>query len=250
LLEAPDIHSGSADYASRFSGLVGAWMLDVQWRAIYDLVTPMVPPPGPVLDIGGGHGQLALRLAKAGYDVTVLATNFLAWETLRQEISGLDSASDNLISERLSIVEGPIDNPSRLFSPKSFPLVLAVRMLTHLEQWETFIKEMCLVAEKQVVFDYPSSTSINFLKEILFGVKRRVEGNTRSYLVFDDNKIESTINDANYSVVKKYRQFFLPMAFHRLIQLPGVSDTLEKIAKSIGITPLFGSPVVLSAIAS
>jgi 2-polyprenyl-3-methyl-5-hydroxy-6-metoxy-1,4-benzoquinol methylase len=250
LLEAPDIHSGSIEYASRFSGLVGAWMLDVQWHAINKLIALTVPPPGPVLDIGGGHGQLAMRLAKAGYDVTVLVSNFSAWENLRQEINGLESEADKLASERLTIVEGLIHRPSELFSPDSYPLVLAVRILSHLEQWETFLKEMCLVARKQVVFDYPSNMSINLLKEMLFTMKKRVEGNTRSFLVFDDNEIEKAIKSSNYTIAKKYRQFFLPMALHRFIQVSEVSKTLEKIAHSVGITPLFGSPVVLSAVAS
>ena len=67
--ERADIESSTDDYAARFSGPVGTWMLDLQERITTDLLAPF--RGGSILDVGGGHGQLAVPLARKGWDITV-----------------------------------------------------------------------------------------------------------------------------------------------------------------------------------
>ena len=74
-MEHADVESSSDAYARRFSGAVGAWFLEVQARATLDLVGGLPGrPPLRVLDVGGGHGQLAGPLADAGHAVTVFGS--------------------------------------------------------------------------------------------------------------------------------------------------------------------------------
>ena len=70
---APDIETASDDYARRFSGEVGAYFLDVQARTTLSLLEPW--PGARVLDVGGGHGQVAIPLAENGFDVTVTGSS-------------------------------------------------------------------------------------------------------------------------------------------------------------------------------
>jgi len=69
---APDVATSSDDYARRFARPVGEWFLSVQEQACLDLVRPW--RGGSVLDVGGGHAQVAVPLAREGYAVTVLGS--------------------------------------------------------------------------------------------------------------------------------------------------------------------------------
>ena len=72
-IETPDLESSTDEYAQRFAGPVGDYFLEVQTEAVRKL---MPSPVGcSVLDVGGGHAQLAGPLVEAGYDVTILASD-------------------------------------------------------------------------------------------------------------------------------------------------------------------------------
>ena len=49
--------------------------------------------------------------------------------------------------------------------------------------------ELCRVAERMVILDYPDIRSFNMLYSLLFRLKKRVEGNTRSYILFNRRQI-------------------------------------------------------------
>ena len=70
--ETADIETSNDDYATRFKGATGAWMLAVQARMTRALLGNR--PRGSLLDVGGGHGQLAFPLADDGWNVTVLGS--------------------------------------------------------------------------------------------------------------------------------------------------------------------------------
>jgi 2-polyprenyl-3-methyl-5-hydroxy-6-metoxy-1,4-benzoquinol methylase len=72
--ETPDVETSSRAYARRFAGKVGAWFLAVQLRAVRKLLAPF-GPGATLVDVGGGHGQLATPLAACGYEVTVLGSH-------------------------------------------------------------------------------------------------------------------------------------------------------------------------------
>ncbi len=70
--ETADIETSNDQYATRFSGGTGEWMLSVQEKITLDLIQPC--PSKKVLDVGGGHGQLSIPLCRDGYTVTVLSS--------------------------------------------------------------------------------------------------------------------------------------------------------------------------------
>src|SRR3954463_8184828 len=74
LVEDADIGTSSEDYARRFTGAVGRWFVATQTRITLGLLQAL-PAGASVLDVGGGHGQIAPPLIKAGYEVTVVGSD-------------------------------------------------------------------------------------------------------------------------------------------------------------------------------
>src|SRR5690606_22711484 len=69
----PDIETSSADYASRFAGPAGRYLLEVQARSIEAALQGLTP--GTALDVGGAHGQLVQLLERRGWQPTVHGTD-------------------------------------------------------------------------------------------------------------------------------------------------------------------------------
>jgi len=67
--ETADIETATADYASRFKGVAGEFFLDRQFEITLNLLEDF--PKARILDVGGGHAQLAEPLVQKGFDVTV-----------------------------------------------------------------------------------------------------------------------------------------------------------------------------------
>jgi hypothetical protein len=61
-MEAPDLETSGDEYATRFSGEVGRYFLDIQEQSVIDLLKRV--PGRTVLDVGG-HGQIAIPLRRA-----------------------------------------------------------------------------------------------------------------------------------------------------------------------------------------
>ncbi|MGB3514268.1 MAG: hypothetical protein WBA93_34670 [Microcoleaceae cyanobacterium] len=51
--ETAEIETSSDDYASRFAGNIGAWLLKIQEEATLKMLAPH--PNAKILDVGGGH---------------------------------------------------------------------------------------------------------------------------------------------------------------------------------------------------
>ena len=67
----PDVETASEDYARRFSGAIGRYLLDAQYEAFRRLYEPSRRGPIRVLDVGGGHAQLTQQLLDCGFVVWV-----------------------------------------------------------------------------------------------------------------------------------------------------------------------------------
>jgi ubiquinone/menaquinone biosynthesis C-methylase UbiE len=229
-LENADVHASSAEYAERFSGSVGQWMLQVQEAA---LVSMIANDTESVLDIGGGHGQTAKPLYKLGKSVTVLGSSPSCTKQILNEIEA------GVISFKTgNLIELP-------YNARSFDTVISFRLMSHCSAWRTLIAEMCRVADQKVIFDYPVWFSANILTPLLFRIKRRIEGNTRRYTIFTTSELCDEFLKYGFVRTAMRKQFLLPMGIHRAIKSPLVSKTLEGAAKLLGITALFGSPVII-----
>ena len=203
--ETADVETSNDDYATRFRGATGAWMLKVQERAVLKLLGARVAPGATVLDVGGGHGQLAHPLADAGYKVTVIGSA----PSCRHRIA-----------------------------------VVAVRMLTHCSVWPTLVREMCRVSRGPVITDYPTSQSLNAIAPMLFKAKKKFEKNTRTWTLFKHRQVRDAFADAGFRRTGRVGQFFLPMVVHRALKCKPVSAFMEGCCRCLGLSRLWGTPVV------
>ncbi|MGH8624537.1 MAG: class I SAM-dependent methyltransferase [Gammaproteobacteria bacterium] len=231
--ETPDIETSSADYARRFSGRAGAYFLRVQEQAVKN--TLLGCEGSSVLDVGGGHGQLTQLLLDLGYCPTVIGSDNSCYSRLRSQCS----------DARLSFVTSDL---LRLPYPdQSVDIVIAVRLISHISAWRSLITEFCRIAKHSVVIDYPSWFSINAVTPILFAIKKRWEGNTRSYQSFFKQDLAKQFSSQGFSVTRTQPQFFLPMVLHRAAGGSSVLISMESHCQAIGLTRSFGSPVILRA---
>lgn len=229
--EWPDVETSSADYARRFSGRAGRYLLDTQSRSIERILRGM--PPGRALDVGGGHGQLVDLLHRLGWEVTVHGTDPACARNLR-EVHG---------KRDVRFVVGDLfDLP---VATGGFELVIAVRLISHVEDWPRLVAELCRVASRAVIVDYPSRGGLNALTPLLFGLKKALEGNTRTYTRFSRAQLQQAFAAHGFGAPRQVRQFFLPMVAHRMGGGAAPLRLAESLCRVTGLTALAGSPVIL-----
>lgn len=229
--ESADVETSSAAYARRFAGPVGDYFLQVQARATLELLVSW--SAASVLDVGGGHGQTIGPLVAAGYAVTVFGSDEVCRERVKPWI------------ERGQARFQAGDLLALPFPDRSFDVCLSYRLLPHVARWDTLIGELCRVARRAVVVDYPTRRSVNRLGTSLFGLKQGVEGDARPFTVFRDAEIEAAFRARGFRVTGRRPQFFLPMALHRALGVAPLTRGLEAAAAALGFRKAFGSPVIL-----
>ncbi len=232
--ETADIETASDDYATRFSGAIGAWLLQVQENATARMLADY--PGASVLDVGGGHGQLTPYLVRNGFDVTVTGSADSCGRRLEPYLGNGQCAFE--VANHLALP----------FEDRSFDIVLSYRLLTHVTRWRELVAELSRVADGAVIVDFSSVRSFNYIAPQLFKLKKRIEENTRPFTCYKESELLAAFAASGFERGDRYPQFFLPMAFHRLVGSPGFSSFKEWGLRAIGLTSLMGSPVVLKMV--
>lgn len=229
--ETPDVETSSEGYARRFSGDVGRYFLEVQNAAVLDLLAPW--PGAQVLDVGGGHAQLAPALVERGFRVTVAGSEEVCRERLDRALS--PESYDFRACDLLGMP----------FPDRSFDIVVSLRLLAHVERWRELIAELCRVASRAVILDFSDSRSFNQLYGPLFSWKKAIEGNTRTFHIFKPGEVAAEAARHGFGRPAERREFFLPMVVHRTLKSGGFSRISERVSSALGLTRWLGSPIVL-----
>jgi SAM-dependent methyltransferase len=233
--EDADVESSSEGYARRFAGPVGQWFLELQARLTLECLSGL-SPGAAVLDVGGGHAQLAPPLVEAGYRVTVVGSTASCGERLAPLTSAGRCRFD--VADLLALP----------YRDQAFDAVVCYRLLAHSIDWKRLVRELCRVARHRVVVDYPARRSVNVASEALFRIKNSIErGTTRPFALYGRGEVARVFESAGFQVTVERPQFFLPMAFYRLAGSTGLARTAEGVARSVGLTGLLGSPVIARA---
>ena len=174
--EDADVETSSEGYARRFAGPVGRFFLDRQAEATLALLRPF--PGASVLDVGGGHAQVTGPLVAAGHAVTILGSEASCEARVREWTH----------TGRARFVIGDLLAPP--IPDRSYDVVLSYRLLPHARRWPELVAVLSRLARRAVVVDYPTRRSVNAVSELLFGLKKGVEGNTRPFTVFSDGEVE------------------------------------------------------------
>lgn len=232
----PDVETASDAYASRFAGPVGAFLLGRQEAIVRAFLARNPGGARAILDVGGGHGQLMPAFLEGGHSVTVFGSSDESHQRLKSRYPG---------NPRIEYAEGDL---YRLpFEDSSFDVVTAFRLIPHLTEPERFVAELARVARREVIFDFAPKEGLNSLSPLLFSVKKKIEKNTRLYFTHHSRDISKILRGLGFSQVEIVKQFAVPMGIHRLLKSPPVSSALERSAAAVGLTPLLGSPAIVSA---
>lgn len=216
----------------RYGSSLGAYLREIEAGAFLEMLSPR----GKVLDVGTGTGKLFSALLGTGRDVAGMdsSASMMALLARRQGPQG---------SGRLLVADG-LDIP---FSEGSFEGVVSSRVLMHLMNWRRGVAELCRVARREVILDFPPLSGFTALMPV-FHALRAFLGNGRPYKVFSLSSVTREFRRHGFQVVEVRRLFFLPIALHRAMDSPRVSRRIEGLLAKVGLTRAFGGPVVIKAI--
>jgi ubiquinone/menaquinone biosynthesis C-methylase UbiE len=227
---APDIDSASDSYAKRFSGLAGQWLLKKQQTLTQQHLLALKAER--VLDVGGGHAQNVEPIEALNIPLTV---------------SGSDSICQKRVvelshSRQTDFMLGNLSNLPT--ADQSYPIVISYRIVSHMLDWRGFIDELTRVSSNAVIIDFAAKRSINWFSELAYKLKRGKEGDTRRFNVLAEADVNAAFAKNGFGLIKRSPQFFFPMAIHRALKNPKLSNALEVLAYYFGLNALFGSPII------
>ena len=222
-------------YARRFSGGVGAWFVDVQARATLELLRPW--PHARVLDVGrrtrAAHGPAR----RAGHEVTVhgsdevCAARVRAWLDAGRARFRSGDCCTALARPRLRRVRSPSGCcPTSSAGP-------------------SVVSELCRVARRAVIFDYPTARSVNVAGRRFVRPEEEGRGQhaavPRVRRLRDRRRVRARAGfrpDA-----RRRRSSSLPMALHRALRRGAALEDAGGVpAAALGARRALGSPVILS----
>jgi hypothetical protein len=117
----------------------------------------------------------------------------------------------------------------------------------HTPRWRLCLSELCRVAERLVIFDYPSAFSAALLQSTARGLMNAAGARTEAYRVFTDRSIRLALAQSGFRLRSVHRQFVLPIQFHRAIGSRRFTEYSEALFDRAGLLRMFGSPVTVCA---
>jgi 2-polyprenyl-3-methyl-5-hydroxy-6-metoxy-1,4-benzoquinol methylase len=219
----------------RFGGPIGQLVAGEQARVLANMIGRI--QGRNILDVGTGTGRAALMLARGGAHVTAIDASEQMLETARQR------AAEQIV--RVNFLRGDVHNLD--FKDRSFDVVVCLRVLMHTPDWRRCLAELCRVADRLVIFDYPSASSAALVHSMARHAFQAVGGRTEAYRVFRGRTIGHALDESKFRVRSVHRQFVLPIQFHKIIGSRRFTTRSEALLERLGLLRVFGSPVTVCA---
>jgi len=220
----------------RFSGPIGELIANSQARVLANMVGRI--KDREILDVGTGTGRAALILALGGAKVTAVDASEEMLAIARQR------AAEQLLST-IKFQRG--DAHALDFGARSFDAVVSFRVLMHTPQWSRCVAELCRVAERLVIVDYPSATSFALLESLARRAMHSAGMKTEPYRVFTHRAMTDAFDRNGFRIRSVHRQFVMPIALHKAIGSRRFTLWSENLLDHAGLRKPFGSPVTLVA---
>ena len=185
-----------------------------------------------ILDVGAGFGRTAINLALGAANVTAIDNSDILLAEARRR------AAEQVV--KVHFLRG--DAHALDFKARSFDVVVCLGVLLTARDWRQCLAECCRVADRLVIFDFPSATSVACLHA---GI-RRATGRGR-YRVLTLGAAAQALDRSHFRVRSVHRQYVMPMWFHRAIGSRKFTAWLEDGFDRIGLLRTFGSPVTICA---
>src|SRR5262249_10890964 len=109
------------------------------------------------------------------------------------------------------------------------------------------VAELCRVASRLVVVDYPSATSLAGVQAVARRAAYALGARTEPYRVFTSQAIEREFANGGFVVAACDRQFVLPIALHKALRWPAFTRASRRVSDRLGLLRVFGSPVTIAA---
>ena len=133
------------------------------------------------------------------------------------------------------------------FANRSFDVVVCLRVLMHTPHWRQSLQELCRVADRLVIFDYPSALSAASAQSVARRMLSAVGVRTEAYRVFRRETIRAALADSQFRIRSVHRQFVLPIQLHKMIGSRRFTASSERVLDHLGLLRFFGSPVTVCA---
>ena len=219
----------------RFGGPIGDLMASEQAAVLVRFIGEI--DGRAVLDVGTGTGRAALLLAAHGASVT-----------------GIDASEAMLAVARQRAIEAgarvqflPGDAHALGFEARSFDVTVSLRVLMHTPRWTQSLAELCRVAGRAVVVDYPSAWSFALCQSPGRKALHAVGVRTEPYRVFTDGEVARAFGRHGFRIRSVHRQFVLPIAMHKALGSRAFTERSERFFERIGLLGALGSPVTILA---
>ncbi|MFI5179548.1 MAG: class I SAM-dependent methyltransferase [Vicinamibacterales bacterium] len=219
----------------RFGGPIGDLVASTQARVLANFIGRI--KERRILDVGTGTGRAALLFARGGAQVTGVDASEHMLAVARQR------AAD----EGLTIRFLAGDAHALEFSDRSFDVVVSLRVLMHTPDWRKSVGELCRVAGRLVIVDYPSAASFALVESALRRVVHAVGVPTEPYRVFSDRDIARAFDQHGFRIRSMHRQFVLPIALHKVVGSRRLTLRVEYLLDRLGLLKRLGSPVSIVA---
>jgi SAM-dependent methyltransferase len=219
----------------RFGGPIGELIAAEQGRVLANFVGRI--KDRRILDVGTGTGRAALLMARGGARVTAV------------------DASDEMLAiarrhgeEEHLAVRFLVGDVHRLeFGDRDFDVVISLRVLMHAADWRQSVAELCRVADRLVIIDYPSAVSFAAVQAVARRVTHALGARTEPYRVLSHTAIARELARSRFRVRSVHRQFVLPIALHKAIGSRRLTLLSRKVSERLGLLRLLGTPVTLVA---
>jgi 2-polyprenyl-3-methyl-5-hydroxy-6-metoxy-1,4-benzoquinol methylase len=219
----------------RFAGPIGELVAGTQARVLANMIGRI--HERDILDVGTGTGRAALLFARGGAHVTAVDASEEMLAVARQR------AVEQGVKVRFQVG----DVHALGFPERSFDAVVCLRVLMHTPDWRRSVAELCRVAERLVIVDYPSARSVAMLEAAARTLAHAAGVRTEPYRVLSPRAVAEAFDRNGFRIRSVHRQFVLPIALHKTIGSRRFTLWSEKLLDRAGLLKPFGSPVTLVA---
>jgi 2-polyprenyl-3-methyl-5-hydroxy-6-metoxy-1,4-benzoquinol methylase len=219
----------------RFGGPIGELIAGTQARVLANMIGRI--HERDILDVGTGTGRAALLFARGGARVTAIDASEEMLAVARQR------AAEQRVRVRFKLG----DVHALAFPDREFDVVVCLRLLMHAPDWQRSIAELCRVAERLVIVDYPSARSVAALEVVVRRLTHAMGRQTEPYRALTQRAVADAFDRNGFRIRSVHRQFVLPIALHKAIGSRRFTVWSEDKLDRAGLLNPFGSPVTLVA---
>jgi len=219
----------------RFGGPIGELVAREQAGVLARFLDPIAGRT--IVDVGTGTGRAALQLAQAGAHVTGIDASEQMLAVARQRAAAAATAVNFQIGDAHALP----------FPDRNFDAAVCLRVLMHTPDWRHSVAELCRVADRFVVADFPSAASVALVQALWRRALHAAGVRTEAYRVFSRGEIARAFRTGGFRIRGIHRQFVLPIALHKAIGSLRFTETSERALAAVGLLAVFGSPVTIVA---